>query len=119
MDRGKHCSHCGGNGVYWSFRFWQLYQQIKSEYETIRVVQMVDDYVNTHGGGWPSSWEDLDGTRTAKQLAPLDSSYFRRYTTVDFVLTAEQLIDDPALIYDAVRRADTQVRRLSARAKGP
>ncbi len=79
-----------------------FYQQIKSEYETIRVVQMVDDYVGTHDGDWPSSWEDLDGTDAAKRNAPRGSSYFRRYTTVDFTLTTEQLIGNPELIYDAV-----------------
>jgi hypothetical protein len=80
----------------------QFCRQTKSEYETIRVVQMVEDYVKTHNGKWPSSWEDLDGTATAKRLAPLDSRYFRQYATVNFALTAEQLITNPDLIYDAV-----------------
>ncbi len=83
--------------------YWRVNDALRGDYETIRVVQMVEDYVKMHDGHWPLSWEDLDGTETAKHLAPLDSSYFRRYTTVNFALTSEQLIANPTLIYDAVR----------------
>ncbi len=85
------------------YLYWRVNEALRGDYETIRVVQMVEDYVKIHDGHWPLSWEDLDGTETAKYLAPLDSSYFRRYTTVNFALTSEQLIANPTLIYDAVR----------------
>jgi hypothetical protein len=63
---------------------------------------MVEDHVKTHDGEWPSSWDDLDRTETAMHSAPLNSSYYRQYTNVNFTLTAEQLIANPALIYGAV-----------------
>ncbi|GMU24890.1 MAG: hypothetical protein AMXMBFR13_49610 [Phycisphaerae bacterium] len=35
---------------------YRLMEDIKSEYETIRVVQMIEDSVTAHDGNWPSSW---------------------------------------------------------------
>lgn len=79
-------------------------EDIKSEYETIRVVQMIEDFVTAHDGNWPSSWEDLDSTETAKRLTldSLDSTYFRQYTTVDFSATSAILVKHPEMIYTAV-----------------
>lgn len=77
-------------------------EALRGDYETIRVTEMVEDYVKTHEGNWPRSWEDLDGTDTAKRFRPLDSSYWRRYTKVDFTIKSEQLVVDPELIYHAV-----------------
>ena len=82
--------------------FYKLNETLRCDYETIRVTQMIEDYLTTHEGNWPLSWEDLDGTETAKQFAPLDSSYWRKYTTVDFTVRSEQLLSDPELIYNAV-----------------
>ena len=64
------------------YLYWRVNEALRGDYETIHVVQMVEDYVTTHDGRWPLSWEDLDGTETAMYVAPLDSSYFRKYTTV-------------------------------------
>jgi hypothetical protein len=91
-----------GLGGYVFCELYRFYQQVKSEYETIRVVQMVEEYVKTHDGRWPSSWQDLDATETAKYNAPLDSSYYRKYAVVNFALTREDLRQDPRLIYRAV-----------------
>ncbi len=82
--------------------FYQFNEALRGDYETARVIRIVEDYVKTHDGTWPASWEDLDGTETA-HAARLDSSYWRRYTHVDFTLTSEQLIANPDLIYDAVK----------------
>lgn len=85
-----------------AFFYYRIKEALRGDYETIRVTQMIEDYVKTHNGNWPQSWEDLDGTETARRLAPLDSSYWRRYTGVDFTLTSEQLVEHPDLIYEAV-----------------
>ena len=84
------------------FFYTRLNEALRGDYRTIRVTEMVEDYAKTHNGNWPMSWEDLDGTETAMRLAPLDSSYWRKYTTVDFTVRSEQLISDPELIYLAV-----------------
>jgi hypothetical protein len=82
--------------------YYQFNERMRGEYETIRVTQMVEDYVKSHEGNWPKSWEDLDGTETAKRMNWADSSYWRRYTKVDFTVQSEQLIADPKLIYRSV-----------------
>jgi hypothetical protein len=82
--------------------YYTVNEALRGDYETIRVTQMVEDYVKTNEGNWPTSWEDLDRTDTAKRFLPRDSSYWRRYTTVDFTIQSEQLIADPELIYHAV-----------------
>ena len=82
--------------------FYQFNEALRGDYETARVIQIVEDYVKTHDGNWPVAWEDLDGTETS-HATRLDSSYWRRYTRVDFTLTSEQLIEKPDLIYDAVK----------------
>jgi hypothetical protein len=82
--------------------FYQFNEALRGDYATARVIQTVEDYVKTHDGSWPTSWEDLDGTETA-HATRLDSSYWRRYTHVDFTLTSEQLVEKPDLIYDAVK----------------
>jgi len=83
--------------------YYQFNEALRGDYETARVIQIVEDYVTTHDGNWPVSYEDLDGTETAHATG-LASSYWRRYTRVDFTLTSEQLIKNPDLIYDAVTR---------------
>jgi hypothetical protein len=45
----------------------------------------------------------LDGTETAKQFLPLNSSYWRKHTSVDFTLTSERLIGNQDLIYRTVK----------------
>jgi hypothetical protein len=72
-----------------AFAYYRLNEQLRSEYETIRVVEMLEDYVANHDGNWPSSWQDLDATETAKQLSS-DSSYYRRYTAVNFSLLLKE-----------------------------
>jgi hypothetical protein len=85
-----------------AFFYYSFTEALRGDYETIRVTQLIEDYVKTHEGNWPSSWENLDGTETAKQLAPLDSSFWRKYTTVDFTVRSERLLGNPDLIYRAV-----------------
>ena len=85
-----------------AYSYYTLNEALRGDYETRRVVQMVEDYVKTHEGNWPKSWEDLRDTETAKQLLPLDLSYWRRYTRVDFTMQSERLIRDPEMIYQAV-----------------
>jgi hypothetical protein len=85
-----------------AFLYYRFNDALRGDYETIRVAEMIEDHVKAHEGNWPTSWEDLDRTETAKRLAPLDSSYWRKYTTVDFTVRSEQLVGDPELIYRAV-----------------
>ena len=84
-----------------AFLYYRLNESLRRNYETIRVVQIVEDYVRTHDGKWPSSWEDLEGTETFKQSSS-SLAYFQRYSAVDFSLTSEQLLEKPELIYNAV-----------------
>lgn len=88
-------------GMLLVYGIYQYLQQVKSEYETVRVVQMVEDYVKSHDGQWPSSWQDLDETKTGKRLGSR-SSYYRQFAAVDFSCHSEQLLRDPAAIYEAV-----------------
>ena len=85
-----------------AFAYYRVNEALRGDYETILVIQLVEDYVKMHHGNLPLSWKDLDGTEMAKRLAPLDSSYWRRYTRVDFTLTSEQLVEHPDMIYQAV-----------------
>jgi hypothetical protein len=85
-----------------AFIYCWLKETLRGDYETIRVVDLVEDYIKTHDGNWPSSWDDLDGTEKAKFYSPLNSSYWRNYTKVDFTLTSDQIIEQPDLIYTAV-----------------
>lgn len=39
--------------------FLKKIRQIASEYETVRVIDEVTKYVDTHEGLWPRSWNDL------------------------------------------------------------
>lgn len=39
--------------------YYRLNEALRGDYETARVIQMVEDYVKTHDGNWPASWEDL------------------------------------------------------------
>jgi hypothetical protein len=88
------------------YAYYRFNEAMRSDYETIRVTQMVEDYVRTHGGDWPKSWDDLSGTETAKRLSFADSSYWQRYTTVDFSVRSEELLANPGMIYRAVLPAD-------------
>ena len=62
---------------------------------------MVDDYVETHDGSWPSSWNDLEATDRCRERG-LAISVYPRYTSIDFTLTSDQLIEEPDLIFQAV-----------------
>jgi hypothetical protein len=84
-----------------AFLGYDIGESLRSDYGTAGVIRIVDDYVRTHGGNWPSSWGDLDATEAARR-SQSSSSYWRKYTRVDFTLTSEQLIENPDLIYDAV-----------------
>ena len=80
-----------------AYAYYRINEQLRCEYETIRVVQMVSDYVKSHDRKWPTSWDDLDATETARE-SKLDSSYYKKYTVVDFTFTSEQLLENPSLI---------------------
>jgi hypothetical protein len=88
-------------GMLLVYGIYQYLQQVKSEYETVRVVQMIEDYVKSHGGQWPSSWQDLDETEVGKQCGSR-SSYYQQFAAVDFSCRSEQLLRDSAAIYEAV-----------------
>lgn len=85
-----------------AYLYYRLNEALRGDYVTAGVILIVEDYVKTHDGNWPVSWEDLDGTEEARARRQA-SSYWRRYTRADFTLTSEQLIRNPGLIYDAVK----------------
>ena len=62
------------------------------EYNTASVVRAVEEYVKTHDGEWPRSWADLDESRRRPD-----------YTVVRFDLTADEILENNDLIYDAIR----------------
>jgi hypothetical protein len=97
-----------------AFVYYRLNESLRRHYEPVGVIAMVDDYVRTHDGKWPSSWEDLEGTETFKRRG-CGLAYFQRYTSVDFTLTSEQLIEKPGLIYHAVTPIDMDICDQQAR----
>ncbi len=85
--------------------YYQLTQAFRRGYETVAVIMFVEDYVKTHEGKWPTCWEDLENTETFERRGGR-LSYYQRYTTVDFTLTSEQLIERPELIHHAIAPAE-------------
>jgi hypothetical protein len=92
-------------GVLW---YWRFNEALRGDYETVRVIQIIEDYVRMHDGNWPSAWDELDDVQTDRERSSLGSSYWRRYTSVDFTLTSEQLIENPDLISDAVKPLNSE-----------
>ena len=62
-----------------------LDQALQSEYGTQQVIQMVDQYVRSHGGKWPTSWADL---------GQADNSRYAKHTCINFGLTSKDLLKD-------------------------
>ncbi len=92
-----------------AFLYYRLNESLRRNYETIRVVQIVEDYIRTHDAKWPSSWEELEDAETFKETSKQSGcrlAYFQRYTAADFSLTSEQLLEKPERIYNAVTPAN-------------
>ena len=73
-----------------------LDRTLQSEYGTQKVIQVVEQYVRTHGGKWPKSWADLDQA---------GNSRYANYTRVNFDLNSEDLLKNRSLIYSAIAPA--------------
>lgn len=84
-----------------AYGYYRFNEAMRCDYYTVDVILMVQDYVETHDGNWPSSWEDLEGTEHYKGRG-LELSVYPQYSRVDFTLTSDQILEDPSLIYQAV-----------------
>lgn len=75
--------------------FVQLYVQLSNmthEYETARVIGDVQEFVEDNDGQWPESWSDIGSGRD-----------WSEHTVVRFDLTAQDFLDNPALIHQAIQ----------------
>ena len=63
----------------------------KCEYTTARVIRDVTEWVDSHHGQWPQSWNDIPG-----------SEHVREYVRMRFDVTVEELLEDDDLIYNVV-----------------
>jgi hypothetical protein len=93
-------------GVFFSvvFGFWSVIDyyntDVKSEYQSARVIQMVEEFVIRNNGRWPKSWTELIDAQTDGNTP--DTDFLRKYTIVDFSITSDQLLNDPELIYRSI-----------------
>ena len=83
------------------FGYFRFNEALRGDYYTVDVIQMIQEYVETNNGKWPSAWEDLKETDRFAQRG-LSISDYQQYAFVDFSLTSDQLIQKPELIYEAV-----------------
>jgi hypothetical protein len=65
--------------------------QLSSEYVTAAVISEVKQFVESHNGQWPQSWDDIPG-----------GDHARQYVRIRFDVRAEDLIADSNLIYTAI-----------------
>ncbi len=82
--------------------YFRLQEALRGDYYTVDVMLMIKDYVETHEGNWPSSWEGLEETDRFRQRG-IEMSHYRPYAKVDFSLTSDQLMQQPESISEAVR----------------
>lgn len=68
-----------------------LHEQLNAEYNTASVIRKVTDFVEANGGRWPHGWVELP-----------EMDYARRWTRIDFSVTAEELLADRQRIYQAI-----------------
>jgi hypothetical protein len=69
-------------------------------------VQLLDDYVASHGGEWPKSWanlEDLPPREWGMFEWPKDSHEVQTYVEVDFTADPKELAKQTPVEFDAVR----------------
>ena len=66
--------------------------RLKSEYATAQVIRDLAQYVRTHQGNWPRSWEDIP-----------QSNFARPYVKVRFDVDREELVASPSLIQTTIR----------------
>lgn len=66
-------------------------QQIKAEYATAGVIRDVTQFVESHKGQWPQSWDDIP-----------EGNYARQYVRMRFDVNIDELVGDPILIQSAI-----------------
>jgi L-rhamnose mutarotase len=69
-------------------------------------VEKLDEYVDTHEGTWPKSWQDLESTSPEEWAMfswPQDSKEIQKYVEIDFNADLKRLIEQNPGEFDAVR----------------
>lgn len=89
-----------------------VYQGFSRSFETERAlyaasltVQLLDDYVATHDGAWPRSWNDLEALPSREwglYQWPVHSQEIQRYVEVDFAVSSQDLAEHETSVIDAV-----------------
>jgi hypothetical protein len=66
---------------------------------------LLDEYVATHDGAWPRSWNDLE-TLPANEWNmfqwPADSHAMQRYVEIDFAVNSQVLAEKKMSVLDAI-----------------
>ncbi len=83
------------------YGYYRLNEALRCDYYTLDVIVMVEDYVESHDGKWPSNWNDLEGTDRYRGRG-LEMSAYLPYVSISFTLTSDQILEEPDLIYQAV-----------------
>ena len=74
----------------WWLSRWN--RQLTAEYTTAQVIRSVIEYVETHNGAWPQSWDDLNG-----------SVHDKKYVQIDFQADSGELLRTPSRIQTAIQ----------------
>lgn len=90
-----------------------VYQGYLRSFETERALyaasltmQLLDEYVATHDGAWPRSWNDLEGLPSrewGEYQWPVHSQEIQRYVVVDFAVNSKDLAEQKTRVIDAVQ----------------
>jgi hypothetical protein len=75
-------------------RFNDWDHQLKAEYATAGVIRDVTQFVESHKGQWPKSWDDIP-----------DGNSCRHYVRMRFDVKTDDLVADPNLIQSAIAPA--------------
>ena len=70
---------------------YKLDQRLRTEYTTAAVIRDTIDFVESHNGQWPTSWDDLP-----------NGDHASRFVRMRFDVKIDELIHDPHLIHTTI-----------------